>query len=105
MRMWGVPTNVLCTKHLLGEHVEMHMFIGTLKKGISILGYIQNGLVNPAKIIERHNLLAEELKKRGMNHNSPLEYDKELPTHSMNIVSNFAELVNRCPLCFERSRV
>lgn len=33
MRMWLVPPSHMCRKHLLGEHVELHMLLGTLKKG------------------------------------------------------------------------
>ena len=36
MRMWLVPPSHMCRKHLLGEHVELHMLLGTLKKGKSI---------------------------------------------------------------------
>ena len=32
MRQWMVDPRLLCRKHLLGEHVENHMFIGTLKR-------------------------------------------------------------------------
>jgi len=24
MRIWDIPANKLCTKHLLGEHSELH---------------------------------------------------------------------------------
>ena len=36
MRMWNVDPKLMCNKHLLGEHVEMHMFFGTIQKGISM---------------------------------------------------------------------
>lgn len=48
MRMWMVPPIVMCQQHLLGEHVEMHMLIGAMKKGTSMAGYCQNGLMEPA---------------------------------------------------------
>ena len=32
MRMWMIDPTMLCTKHLLGEHVELHMFVGTINK-------------------------------------------------------------------------
>jgi hypothetical protein len=102
MRMWLVDPKLMCNQHLLGEHVEMHAFIGTIKKGISIKGYITKGLVEPEKIQERHNILASEMEARGMHHNSPMftnitfwNGDKGRVDASQNI----QELMNRCPKC------
>ena len=100
MRMWGVPARKLCRKHLLGEHVEMHMFTGTIKKGISITGYIKKGLVNPNLISQRHDELAEEMVNRGYNHQSPLEFDSSsLPIKMIPVKSNQKELTRRCEEC------
>lgn len=33
MRMWVVNPKILCRKHLLGEHVELHMATGHLQRG------------------------------------------------------------------------
>ena len=102
MRMWLVDPKLLCNKHLLGEHCEMHAFIGTIKKGISIKGYITKGLIEPEKIQERHDELVLEMKSRGMKHNSPMftnitfwNGDKGY----VNIQVNLAELSNRCEKC------
>lgn len=113
MRMWGVPTHYLCRKHLLGEHVEMHMFVGTINKGNSIKGYILNGLVDPFKIKTRHDEIALEMEKRGMVHKSPLpelrpyalEHDEEDLTRGylINVEENITELQRRCEDC--RSRI
>ncbi len=72
MRMWNVPTQYLCRKHLLGEHVEMHMFVGTWNAGKSLNGYVNRGLVEVHNIDKRHDELAKEMLKRGMQHKSPL---------------------------------
>ena len=72
MRMWMVDPSLLCRKHLLGEHVECHMFVGTINKNISIKGYIEKGLCEPDKLEFRHNQLSEEMIKRGYNHLSEL---------------------------------
>ena len=40
MRMWMVDPKKMCRKHLLGEHVEIHMMVGTLLKGRSIDGFL-----------------------------------------------------------------
>lgn len=103
MRMWNVNPQLLCNKHLLGEHVEMHMFVGTINKGKSIQGYIQKGLVNPQQINPRHQALAEEMLARGMNHQSDLDFSsKSLPIHSIAVHHNIKELKRRCPACRQR---
>jgi len=100
MRMWGVEPNKLCRKHLLGEHVEMHMFAGTISKGISITGYILKELVNPALIQSRHDQLAEEINKRGYNHKSPLPFDcSTLPYLPVDVNRSEQELKKRCQEC------
>ncbi len=102
MRMWGVEPNLLCQQHLLGEHVEMHMFVGTIRKGISIQGYIDKGLVDPAKISQRHEELSSEMVVRGMNHNSPLLRIRKKPACDIDISGNMKELHRRCLACRER---
>jgi len=72
MRMWMVNPKILCQKHLFGEHVELHMFIGTLKRKISISGYIENNLLEILSIEQRHSELLTEIIDRKYNHKSPL---------------------------------
>ena len=109
MRMWMVDPKLMCDKHLLGEHVEIHMFIGTIRKNISISGYIKNGLVETSELVSRHDALAEEIISRGMRHNSPvLEADVEhikeylerrgLVGH-VDAEANLKELAKRCERC------
>lgn len=38
MRMWMVDPATMCDRHLLGEHAEIHMAIGTIAKGRSVAG-------------------------------------------------------------------
>ncbi len=105
MRMWLVDPKFMCNQHLLGEHVEMHAFIGTIKKGISIKGYITKGLVEPEKIQERHNELAYEMETRGMHHNSPLFTNISFWNGNkghIDIEANLIELSKRCPECRKR---
>ena len=45
MRMWMVPPSKMCRKHLLGEHVELHMIAACLRLGKSIRGYVETGLI------------------------------------------------------------
>jgi hypothetical protein len=71
--MWLVPPKVLCRRHLLGEHYEMHMFLGSYRKNISLKGFINNGMLDPSCMLERHEELVEEMTKRGYDHDSPIE--------------------------------
>jgi hypothetical protein len=104
MRMWGVIAEVLCRKHLLGEHVEMHMFVGTINKGKSIDGYVRDGLLDTDRIEERHFLLAHEMFRRGMKHTSPLPAItvKLEARRSVDEKANLRELCRRCVDCRER---
>lgn len=100
MRMWNVDPKLMCDKHLLGEHVEMHMFVGTIRKGVSLKGYITGGLVETQHIKRRHDELVVEMERRGMNHQSPMpDGGLVLAAGSVNVESNLVELANRCPAC------
>lgn len=100
MRMWNIPPYKMCNQHLLGEHVEMHMFIGALKAGKSIQGYIDKQQVEVHNIIKRHDELAVEMIARGMNHKSPLRYSSILwNAGKVDINHNIIDLSNRCPFC------
>lgn len=101
MRMWGLPPSNMCRKHLLGEHVEMHMFVGAINKGKNIQGYINKGLVDVREIISRHDILVNEMVKRGYNHTSPLpSFNVKLTVFGeINILENQKELNRRCKDC------
>ncbi len=110
MRMWNVNPAIMCNKHLLGEHVEMHMFIGCIKKNKSLRGYIENGLVELNNICYRHYRLVEEMRRRGMNHNTPMfKRDWNLVQAyisscgfgigEVNEKKNECDLMNRCSEC------
>ncbi len=105
MRMWKVSPELMCRKHLLGEHVEMHMFLGTLSKGKSIDGYVRSGLVEVHNIKARHDELAQEMVRRGYRHNSPMESSPILASKKgvVDVEKNCIELQSRCPECRRRS--
>ena len=102
MRQWMVPPQYMCRKHLLGEHVEHHMFVGSLHKDLT--GYLVNGLLEPYTLTERHDLVAEEMLTRGYNHRSPL------PAHTLPAIdpghidrnASLQDLLDRCPDCAAR---
>lgn len=104
MRMWGVDPKVLCTQHLSGEHVEMHMFVGTIRAKKSIAGYVNTGLVEPHNIVSRHNVLAAEMIRRGMNHRSPIPPLNCKESGNVDRERNLIELARRCPRCKARQQ-
>jgi len=100
MRMWNVPTRMMCRQHLLGEHLEMHMFMGSIKDGKKLDGFIRNGLVELENVKKRHDELVDEMKTRGYNHKSPLEiYDPNLTGGRVNSMENIEILKGRCEQC------
>ena len=106
MRMWMVNPEWMCRKHLLGEHVECHMFLGHFKKKKGVSGYIQNNCLEPQSLIKRHNDLVAEMERRGYNHKTPLVCQNEMfyisREHFFHIIdreSSLNDLMSRCPHC------
>jgi hypothetical protein len=100
--MWNVPPKILCRQHLLGEHNEMHSFLGSIKKGRSVKGYIDKHQLELHNIKKRHDELANEMKYRGYRHNSPME---ELNFETLGSVSstyNMIYLKDACSECRKR---
>lgn len=90
----------MCRKHLLGEHVELHMLTATInKRNSSLQGYVDNGLIETSKIQERHDAIANEMLRRGYNHKSPLAYSDKLNLGKVNSKHSYNELLRRCPEC------
>jgi hypothetical protein len=113
MRMWMVDPEIMCRKHLLGEHVELHMFIWAMNKNQNLSGYLNNNLLEPLSIKKRHDKLVLEMTARGYNHKSPISQPKfiravkKLSLSNRKIVINkdkaFWDLINRCDECKRRA--
>jgi len=108
--MWMVSPSILCNQHLLGEHLEIHMFVGSINKQLKMDGYVKNNCLEVKSLIKRHNDLAKELGRRGMKHNSSLPIIKDISylnekilTYKINREESLKELLNRCNKCKERS--
>ena len=104
-----INPKLLCRKHLLGEHGEIHKHLPSLRKGVKIDGrmhpIVQIQLYN---IEARHDYLAEEMLRRGMNHKSPLlnvpDLEKIYPHHfwkTVDVIESARDLQARCRDCFE----
>jgi len=99
MRMWLVDPSKMCRKHLLGEHVELHMLVGSLTKGKNIQGFIKDGLVELHSIKSRHAILVDEMTRRGYNHKSELPNFIELKLGKVDVQRNEIDLKTRCKEC------
>ena len=102
MRMWKVPPKYLCRKHLLGEHVEMHMYASAIRLKRSIKGHIEKGQVETHNIKSRHDILAKEMLRRGYKHNSPLNFRTKRREGKINVKENIQALRKRCRECRKR---
>src|SRR5580765_547330 len=102
MRMWGVPAALLCRKHLVGEHLEMHMFVGAIQRGTSVRGYAAQRILDTRLLKSRHDELATEMRARGYLHHSPLRYNDKLSLGSVDTAHSLAELARRCFECRTR---
>lgn len=106
-----VDPKFMCKKHLLGEHCEIHMFVGFVKKGKRLDGFVKNNLLEIRSIRDRHMELAKEMQRRGYKHKSDLpklqdidlEYlPKELIESKIDKEKSLMELLRRCKDCKER---
>lgn len=105
MKMWMVDPKLMCRKHLLGEHVELHMFVGAINKAKNLDGYIDKGLLEVHNIIKRHKRIVKEMLKRGYNHKSNISEDYYwIPLYwgKIDRKANLKELAKRCPECREK---
>jgi hypothetical protein len=103
MRMWMTNPRWMCNQHLLGEHVELHMFVGTLNKDRCVQGYLDKGLLEIHNLHKRHDELVAEMERRGMRHKSPLPVLlNPCTTGCIDTEQNQRELLRRCKRCEEK---
>jgi hypothetical protein len=106
MRMWMIPPRMLCKKHLLGEHFEIHKHRHNFVKKHNIAGRISPVVqIEPMAMSKRHDQLAKEMLRRKMNHKSDyimpdISYLKsELRNAKVNIEISKQDLLSRCKNC------
>ena len=99
MRMWLVDPRLMCSQHLLGEHVELHMLVGSLNRAKNIDGFLRDGLVQLRSIRRRHAELVAEMQRRGFRHQSPLPEFRPRRAGQVDRVENLKELARRCVDC------
>lgn len=102
--MWMVDARILCNRHLLGEHGEIHKHRHNFVKGHSIEG--RRGQIEPASMKLRHDVLEDEMRRRGMNARSPYEQPDlsgyDLHGHCVDRVAALKDLIGRCNVCRAR---
>jgi len=102
-----VDPRMMCRQHLLGEHYELHKFLGAWKKKKNLSGYYLNGLVDPRRLKARHDELVTEMERRNMSgHKSPMKQIKvsnKIPLVFISPERNLNELTERCVRCHIRS--
>jgi ABC-type phosphate transport system auxiliary subunit len=99
-----VDPQIICRQHLLGEHVEIHMFVGAISHGKSVKGYLEKGLLEVQSLYARHEELVEEMKRRGYMHCSDMD-EKRRKTEERGQVDrkkSLEELLKRCSRCERR---
>jgi hypothetical protein len=105
MRMWMIDPTLMCNQHLLGEHGEIHKHRHNFEKKHNMTGRMAfPSQIDPHIQEERHNIIAKEMVKRGMNHKSPyIQPDTSyLPKAEIDLEYNIVDLYCRCPGCAER---
>jgi len=108
MRMWMIPPQWMCIRHLLGEHGEIHKNRHNFEKQHSITGRVKPEVqIEPMAMQSRHDQLEGEIRRRNPSStcNSPytmpdLSY---LPDHERNAQvdtsHSLCTLMNRCEDC------
>jgi hypothetical protein len=107
--MWLVNPEYMCTKHLIAEHAELHTCLGAMLRQKSMKGYIENNLLEPSALSDRHKQLRDEMLSRGFKHNSVLLSSKvrqaisllpeEYRSHLVDKKSSLKVLLERCAEC------
>jgi hypothetical protein len=101
MRMWNVDARKMCRQHLLGEHNEIHKMVGNLRKSRRWTESLTaKGFLEPQNAFSRHEELAKEMKRRNMNHKSPLDIrGVKLPYGKVSVRKSIHDLRKRCKKC------
>lgn len=102
MRMWMVDPKLMCTKHLIGEHLETHMLAGSVKLEKKMNGYLKNGIFEPASLKQRHDDLVKEMLERGFQHFTPfteVDFPEGYTDYFIDKEWSANILFSKCKLC------
>ena len=105
MRMWMTNPKMLCRKHLIGEHGEIHKFRPSFIKKHNMENRVRYGQIDHTRMKQRHDELVNEMLCRGYKHKSPYEQPDVSYIQSKPCVSikwNVQDLKLRCEACKKR---
>lgn len=77
MRVWDIDVRLLCNKHLVAQHNEIHAIYSIIthnKHGFASHPEVMRWRNCTGQLISRHNDTADEMLNRGMNHRSPIVF-------------------------------
>ena len=100
----GIDPSELCNQHLQGLHSELHQEAGTVENhpyGEAVVnGHWKLGQVQMDKLEEKHATVVEEMKRRGIQHSSPLPYKDRTGYRSwiLGLPESFIQNMNRVSL-------
>jgi len=75
MRVWDIPVDKLCNKHLIAQHHEIHCVYNIItqnKKGFAHHPEVMRWRNHITQLRSRHELTVSEMLRRGFKHNSPM---------------------------------
>ena len=96
MRIWDIEPKLLCRKHLLSEHRELHGLWNIITKHKGVGGYSRHPetlrWVGKEKALYlRHEKLVKEFLVRGYKHHTPLDKKLAVGSGKQNIFINSIE--------------
>ena len=113
MRIWDLPVNHLCRKHLLGEHRELHAIWVVLtknKKGYRNHPETKRWEGKLKALYKRHDEEVREMIERGYSHLSILDNNlatgEDIQEEMINSIQEQMELLKKkpCDCYMENSR-
>jgi len=107
-RQWLADPQYMCRQHLLGEHLEAHIFVSKMEKDYSLEGFIRGSMFFGAEYVKyRHDIIARYLSRfSNKEHKTPLwigdfekiNYPLKKPNEKDFSKSN-DDLYGRCQKC------
>ena len=110
IRMWAVHPKVMCRKHLMEEHNNLHKFVGMINKDTDLSKYREERFLDPKALPHRHGLIIKEFQRRGIKHTTPLS-SKDINTvkldwndtrNKLDSYKDINEMYDNCKQCRRR---
>jgi hypothetical protein len=99
MRMWCIQTHLMCKRHIVQEHADMHRFERAVKEGKDMSMYTETGHLEQDYIVKRHDELVKELGRRDISHKTPLKLSEQPYVGIVRSRRNQMELRKKCDAC------